>query len=659
MGIMKKKAGTLIWILLFILMTNGGIVEKLFHSSGTEVTPDYSMNTWDYQTDIKVGEDNSYTVTEKISVQFLDNRHGIYRYFPDKGTVVSYDEQGKAQKIPYYAKVELLDANDEVNISSDNGNKVFRFGSETKTLREKEYNYSFKFTPQFQQSSYDNIYYNVFPNQWRSAIPKGSRFIIEFPKAFDMTEMRFYYGKYGESKEASEILNLTYDEENKRIMGVLTENLNFGEGLTCYAAMGTGYFNETHQLSMLPWVLLIPGILAGAAVLALFLLFGRDEPIIPSIQYQPPSGLDSAAVGYIIDGKVQNKDLLSLIIYWADKGYLSIEEKLKDKLTLHMIKNLPVNAPKYQKIMFDRLFKTGLSVNIDELQYLFEPTLEMASASLEESFSGPEKQIYTKSSKAARVASMILTPIPLGWFMLVTSIYSYTSAARIIMQFIVWCALIGGMILVALTVDQWYAKERGKRKFQAASALGVSLLSSMVYASSYVVRTTQKETFNYIWILAAVLLLTASMIIMTAFMRKRTAVCIQWMGYLAGLRDFIETAELDRMKVLAEEQPEMFYHIMPYAYVFGLSDVFAKKLQGLSIPAPQWYQTRREFSYFDFYIFNRCLMGNMGYMAETLAVPEPPKPGSGNSIGGGFSGGGFSGGGFSGGGFGGGGGGSW
>lgn len=113
------------------------------------------------------------------------------------------------------------------------------------------------------------------------------------------------------------------------------------------------------------------------------------------------------------------------------------------------------------------------------------------------------------------------------------------------------------------------------------------------------------------------------------------------------------------MKALAEEQPEMFYHIMPYAYVFGLSDVFAKKLQGLSIPAPQWYQTRREFSYFDFYIFNRCLMGNMGHMTETLAVPEPPKPGSGNSIGGGFSGGGFSGGGFSGGGFGGGGGGSW
>ena len=46
----------------------------------------------------------------------------------------------------------------------------------------------------------------------------------------------------------------------------------------------------------------------------------------------------------------------------------------------------------------------------------------------------------------------------------------------------------------------------------------------------------------------------------------RDSQCIEWMGYLAGLRDFIETAELDRMKMLAKDQPQMFYHIMPDVY---------------------------------------------------------------------------------------------
>ena len=61
------------------------------------------------------------------------------------------------------------------------------------------------------------------------------------------------------------------------------------------------------------------------------------------------------------------------------------------------------------------------------------------------------------------------------------------------------------------------------------------------------------------------------------------------MGRLLGLRDFIETAELDRMKVIAQDNPNLFYHILPYAYVFGLSDVFMKKLDALKLPNPDLY----------------------------------------------------------------------
>ena len=50
-------------------------------------------------------------------------------------------------------------------------------------------------------------------------------------------------------------------------------------------------------------------------------------------------------------------------------------------------------------------------------------------------------------------------------------------------------------------------------------------------------------------------------------------------GYLAGLRDFIETAELERMKVIAEQSPHLFYHILPFAYVFGLTDLLLDKMR--------------------------------------------------------------------------------
>ena len=83
---------------------------------------------------------------------------------------------------------------------------------------------------------------------------------------------------------------------------------------------------------------------------------------------------------------------------------------------------------------------------------------------------------------------------------------------------------------------------------------------------------------NSLWVYVVVAATSLAVLGFTAFMKKRTDQCVQWMGYLAGLRDFIETAELDRMKVLAKDYPEMFYHILPYASVFGLSDIFAKKI---------------------------------------------------------------------------------
>ena len=94
-------------------------------------------------------------------------------------------------------------------------------------------------------------------------------------------------------------------------------------------------------------------------------------------------------------------------------------------------------------------------------------------------------------------------------------------------------------------------------------------------------------------------------------MKKRTHQCVEWMGYLAGLRDFIETAELDRMKVLAKDHPDMFYHILPYSMVFGLFDLYAKKLDALKLPAPDWYVYGGSDPYFHYYMMG-ALYGSCG-----------------------------------------------
>jgi hypothetical protein len=140
------------------------------------------------------------------------------------------------------------------------------------------------------------------------------------------------------------------------------------------------------------------------------------------------------------------------------------------------------------------------------------------------------------------------------------------------------------------------------------------------------------------------------------------------MGKILGFRDFIRTAELDKLNELVEEDPEYFYHIVPYAYVFGLTSRWIKKFEDIEIVQPEWIITSSKNSCdsFDAYMMGRMMSDCSASVGSSIVIPAQSSGGSGFG-GGGFSGGGgswsggggFSGGGFSGGGSGGGGGGGW
>lgn len=185
-----------------------------------------------------------------------------------------------------------------------------------------------------------------------------------------------------------------------------------------------------------------------------------------------------------------------------------------------------------------------------------------------------------------------------------------------------------------------------------AGGAALFYLSEICYFVFYTYKASQNEIFDYSVEIGVVLAVSAIMMPLTCFMKKRTSKCIRWMGQLSGLRFFIETAELDRMKVLAEDQPEIFYHIMPYAYVFGLYDKFAEKLKTLQIPAPGWYHAGYEIKNWNAGIMLSCMAGNLSFAAVSLSQPSSVNASGGGSASGNK-------GGFSGGGFGGGGGGSW
>lgn len=113
--------------------------------------------------------------------------------------------------------------------------------------------------------------------------------------------------------------------------------------------------------------------------------------------------MDSAVVGYVIDGSVDDKDVISLILYWADKGYLKMKEKGKEDMEFIKLKDIPESEPRYQQTMFKELFKKKDQVNASSLQYKFADTVAIVKDDIKYEY---RKKIYTTSSKSARIISL-------------------------------------------------------------------------------------------------------------------------------------------------------------------------------------------------------------------------------------------------------------
>ena len=122
---------------------------------------------------------------------------------------------------------------------------------------------------------------------------------------------------------------------------------------------------------------------------------------------------------------------------------------------------------------------------------------------------------------------------------------------------------------------------------------------------------------------------------------------------LKGLHEYINTAEVDRMK-FQEKNNILFEKLLPYAMAFGLIEKWSKAFEGLMKNPPNWYNPKRPWGDNGFTMI--YFADRLSHISRDLSSNMASRPGSKGS-GGSWSGGsGFSGGGFSGGGFGGGGG---
>jgi uncharacterized membrane protein len=143
--------------------------------------------------------------------------------------------------------------------------------------------------------------------------------------------------------------------------------------------------------------------------------------------------------------------------------------------------------------------------------------------------------------------------------------------------------------------------------------------------------------------IAAVLSAITSVFIasMSFYLQKKNSKGNSILSELKGFKQFIKIAEINRIKMLLEEDPKYFEKTMSYALAFGLLDKWADKFDTLNLPPPNWY-TSNGVGLMNMHTFSQSFSGNIANASSNMV--SSPSSSSGGS-GGGSSGGGFGGGG--------------
>lgn len=648
---------------LILLFVFSSILFVIPNRVSANVNSEYTIEKYDIN--IVVNEDNTLFITENIIANYNVEKHGIFRKIPIRNTVVRND----GTKSKNLTKLTDVKVNAEFSSYIENGYTVIKIGDPNLVLTgmhsyEISYLYNLGKDP---LKEIDEFYFNLIGPEWDTSISNVT-FTITMPKEFDSSKLGFSSGAVGSTDSS----NVNYEIEGNVIVGKFIGTLSANEALTVRMELPDGYFvdagipvAENYYL-----MFLVPGICVLVSYL-IWLRYGKDNPVIETVEFYPPEGFNSLEVGFLYKGKAENMDVTSLLIYLANKGYIKISESQTKSIFSSSNDFVITKLKEYdgsnvnEKMFLEGLFEHENPFNYRKVADLLKQAkasgqeIELSDAMVEgsgktykdsvtnsdlyDSFyktmnkillnvnNQQNKDVIFDKKNPGKSAALIL--LLLASFITTVAIptleyggYGELGMSLFIMCFYIPFYAVGLFSNMPLFIRIFW--------------LGFVMFHSGVFFSTLPISTA--VIYDYRYLVAVLYGIFAVIVIGVLFklLPKRTPYGNEMLGKLRGFKRFLETAEKQKLEQMVMQHPTYFYDILPYTYVLGVSDKWIEKFESISLQAPNWYDG---YSSFNASSFGRFMTSTMSSASSSMSSSS--SGGSGGSSGGGSSGGGSGGGG--------------
>jgi uncharacterized membrane protein len=578
-------------IILLVFFGSSNLSKSILAASDTGWT------ITNFHSDIQIHQDTTITVSEKIEVDFNNlQKHGIYRTIPVKYRTNFGNNLNIRLRL-----LSITDSQDQplqVKTTREGDNVKFRIGDPDRTITgAQEYRISY-LVKQVVTKPTDKaeLYWNVTGTDWPVPILQASASVTA--PSDSIVDTICFTGIYGTSSQSCS------HSHDSTVAQFSSGSLSPGQGLTISTALNPSLINfppTWHRLGLF----LADNWIYGTPMLVFLIMFylwytrGRDSryksifheqgeietvPLFERLDalqiFGPPKDLSPGEVGVLIDEKVHLRDITSIVIDLARRGFLTIKE-------------LPGKG-----IFKKPDFELQLSNKDEKELHFFETTI------LDMLF-GPKRQSsVVKLSKLPKSSYKHLAKAQNRLYEhLKESGYFTGNPEKVRKRY-----LFGGLLIVVLAL------------------ILVSFLSSFINPLPLIVTSTISGLF---------------IVAFSFFMPARSAKGRKALKEVVGLREWIR---LGAWREQIHEKLNFFEEVLPYTIAFGLTHKFINAFKSADLKDLSWYQSSKPLNIINFTNSMDSLGSSLGSGINATRPKSASSGGSGfgggGFSGGGFGGGG-------------------
>lgn len=345
-----------------------------------------------------------------------------------------------------------------------------------------------------------------------------------------------------------------------------------------------GYFKGQRNNIVISNGITIIYLIITIIFLCLWFFKGKDESIIPSPTFYTPDEYSPLEIGYWIDGNVDYQDIFFLLIHWANEGYIKVTKLSKAEQTegknnfiFKKIRELDINKPEYEKMLFNAIFTLGENENTNG---------EFNTKVFREETDALYGTLQTYAQDVGNAEEEFNKMISKNEF------ESYDESAEQLFGFMKFASLMLWIIAMYLyTVPNAVNLSDYMPLFTVFITVLMTLFISKDAFFLYIIYTSPILLLvSFASVDFKVLILIILDLFLTAIVRKRTFKYNDILGKIYGFRNVMSKYKYrSQINDIARNHSNYFYDVLPYALVLYKADKWADQFD--NIETPDWYSS--------------------------------------------------------------------